>query len=137
MNVDELLARARAKLRRLHPHEAIEALSGGAVLVDIRAESQRRRDGLIPDAVVVSRNVLEWRRDPDSPWCEERLCGCRGPLILVCDEGYQSSLAAVSLHELGRKDATDLIGGFRGWRAQGLPVEGPSRTPGHALDAVR
>jgi len=128
MTVDELLARARARLRRLHPHEAIDAIGRGAVLVDIRADSQRQRDGLIPDAVVIPRNVLEWRCDPCSPAREARVCECDGPLILVCDEGYQSSLAAASLQELGRRDATDLVGGFQAWRAQGLPVESASRT---------
>jgi rhodanese-related sulfurtransferase len=137
MTVDDLLARARAGLRRLLPHEAMEASGRGAVLVDMRAESQRERDGLIPGAVVIERNVLEWRCDRRSPWREPRVCESDGPLILVCDEGYQSSLAAATLQELGRPDATDLVGGFQAWRAQGLPVERAVSEPADRSPARR
>ncbi|MCW2970834.1 MAG: rhodanese-like domain protein [Solirubrobacterales bacterium] len=123
MTVEELLAGARSRLRRLDPGEAIEAVGRGAVLVDIRSDSQRDRDGGIPGAVFIPRNVLEWRCDPSSPWRDERVCDAKRQLILFCDEGYQSSLAAATLSELGRRGATDLVGGFRAWRAQGLPTE--------------
>jgi rhodanese-related sulfurtransferase len=118
--VERLLRRARSRLDRLAASDVPAALDAGAVLVDIRSERQRRRDGIPPDAVVICRNVLEWRCDPRSPWCDERLVGRR--LILLCQEGCQSSLAAATLHELGLTETTDVIGGFSEWRAAGLPV---------------
>jgi rhodanese-related sulfurtransferase len=121
--VDELLAQARARLDRVEPEEAHAAADAGhALIVDIRADSQRERDGVVPGAVFIPRNVLEWRADPASPWRDERLTAGRR-LIVMCNEGYQSSLAAATLQELGLEDATDLAGGFQAWRAAGLPVE--------------
>jgi rhodanese-related sulfurtransferase len=118
-----LLAEARAKLDRVGPEQASEAAAAGdALIVDIRADSQREEDGTVPGAVFIPRNVLEWRADPASPWCDERLTQGRR-LILMCDEGYQSSLAAATLQELGSEGATDLDGGFQAWRRAGLPVE--------------
>lgn len=109
------------------PTEAAAAIGpdAGGVLVDIRPVEQRDRDGQIPHAWIVDRNVLEWRLDPTSP---DRLPGvdetiCRRPVILVCNEGYASSLAAASLQALGLAGATDLDGGFQAWRAAGLPVD--------------
>jgi rhodanese-related sulfurtransferase len=96
--------------------------SRGALIVDIRSERQREAQGLIPGARFVPRNVLEWRADPR---CEHRdpvLCAVAGPLILVCAQGYQSSLAAATLQDLGVARATDLVGGFEAWAAAGLPV---------------
>lgn len=119
--VERLLRRARARLQRVTPAEVPGRVAAGAVLVDIRPEGQRRRDGEVPGAVVVCRNVLEWRCDPTSPWRDERLSGC-SCLILLCNEGFQSSLAAAALHDLGRTGATDVAGGFVRWRAEGLPV---------------
>jgi rhodanese-related sulfurtransferase len=96
----------------------------GAVLVDIRSEVQRERDGVIPGAHFHPRNVLEWRLDPASGHCDPVLAGdLDRHVILVCNEGYQSSLAAATLQELGFTRATDLAGGFQAWRAAGLPVE--------------
>ena len=95
----------------------------GAVLVDIRSDSQRARDGAVPGAVPIARNVLEWRCDPASPYRDERVSDPEQRLIVMCDEGYQSSLAAAALQELGHERATDLAGGFQAWRAAGLPVE--------------
>jgi rhodanese-related sulfurtransferase len=120
VTVDELLARARSRLERLEPHAAEAAMASGALLVDIRVESQRAADGVVPDAVYIPRNVLEWRCDPESESHDERVPSGR-QVILMCDEGYQSSLAAATLRDL-RIDATDLVGGFRAWRAAGLPV---------------
>jgi rhodanese-related sulfurtransferase len=121
--VDELLQEARAKLDRVSPQQASEAAAADtALIVDIRAESQRAEDGIVPGAVFIPRNVLEWRADPASMWRDERLTqGQR--LIVMCNEGYQSSLAAAVLQELGLEDATDLVGGFQAWRRAGLPVE--------------
>ena len=124
--VDELLEEARAGLRRLEPAEASSAMASGAVLVDIRAESQRHSEGEVPGAVFIPRNVLEWRCDPRSEFQDERVSDPGRPLIVMCDEGYQSSLAAATLQELGLERATDLAGGFRAWRAAGLPVQPPS-----------
>ncbi|MEA2252228.1 MAG: hypothetical protein QOG70_2470 [Solirubrobacteraceae bacterium] len=98
-------------------------MDDGALLIDIRSESQRARDGVVPDSLFVARNVLEWRCDPTSEHRDPRIDGRRRRLIVMCDEGYQSSLAAAALHELGLKRATDLVGGFQAWRAAGLPVQ--------------
>ena len=120
--VDELLERARARLKRVGPAAARAAMDEGAVLVDIRAESQRRRDGVVPGSVFIARNVLEWRADPDGSHRDERVADPGRPLIVMCNEGYQSSLVAATLQELGHGDATDLDGGFQAWQAAGLPV---------------
>ena len=121
--IDDLLERARARLRRVDPAAARAAIDAGAVLVDIRAESQRRRDGVVPGSVFIARNVLEWRCDPDGSDRDERVADPEHPVIVMCDAGYQSSLAAATLKELGHDEATDLDGGFQAWRAAGLPVE--------------
>jgi rhodanese-related sulfurtransferase len=120
--VDDLLARARTRLERVDPAAARTAIDAGAVLVDIRAESQRERDGVVPGSVFVARNVLEWRCDPDGSHRDERVADPGRPLIVMCNEGYQSSLAAATLQDLGHADATDVDGGFQAWRAAGLPV---------------
>jgi rhodanese-related sulfurtransferase len=121
--IDELLERARARLDRLSPEDAAAAIAErGALLVDIRIEGQRAADGSVPDATVVSRNVLEWRLDPASEHRDPGLASYERPVILMCDEGYQSSLAAATLRDLG-VDATDMVGGFQAWRAAGLPTE--------------
>jgi rhodanese-related sulfurtransferase len=123
--VDELLARARAGLRRVAPTEALGRVRAGGVLVDIRPAAQRAAEGhvegSVPGAVVVERNVLEWRFDPAS---EARLPFVEGydlDVIVLCSEGYTSSLAAASLQDLGLHLATDVEGGFRAWVAAGLP----------------
>ena len=121
--VEEMLASARALLERFTPERAVEAIAQGAVLVDIRSDVQRARDGVIPDAVRVSRNELEWRADPTSAHRDPRVSDPEVPVILFCDEGYASSLAAVVLHDLGLPHATDLDGGYQAWRAAGLPVQ--------------
>ena len=111
--VDELISAARARLERVDAHAAQAAREDGALLVDIRTESQRARDGVVPGSTFIARNVLEWRL--------EQMHAARS-VILMCDEGYQSSLAAATLRDLG-VDATDLVGGFQAWREAGLPVE--------------
>lgn len=121
--VDDLLFAARARLDRVAPAAAPAAVDEGALLVDIRSEAQRERDGLLPGALTIPRNVLEWRADPA---CEHRhpvlSADLERRVVLVCDEGFQSSLAAATLQDLGFKRATDLEGGFQAWRAAGLPV---------------
>jgi rhodanese-related sulfurtransferase len=121
--IDDLLAQARRRLTRLDPQQAREAVREGALLIDIRAESQRAADGVVPDSVFVARNVLEWRCDPSSEHRDPSIDGRERQLIVMCNEGYQSSLAAATLHELGLTRTTDLAGGFQAWRAAGLPVE--------------
>jgi rhodanese-related sulfurtransferase len=123
--VDQLLEEARRRIDRLTPAQAFSAARDGALLVDIRAESQRARDGAIPGARFVPRNVLEWRLDPSSPWRDEALARPEALIVVVCNEGYQSSLAAATLLDLGLSRATDIEGGFQAWRSAGLPV-GPT-----------
>ena len=120
--VDDLLSVARARLERLTPGEALAAVRDGAVLVDIRSEVQRATDGVVPQAVHVPRNTLEWRLDPESGASNPLLARPEAQVIVMCDEGYQSSLAAAVLQDLGFTRATDLIGGFRAWKSSGLPV---------------
>ena len=125
MTVDELLAHARSVLpHRPAPAEALRAQARGALLVDIRGDDQRR-DGLIPGAIVVPRNSLEWRCDPASDWRHPAITSPDLHIILVCHQGYQSSLAAATLQQLGLVHATDLDGGFTAWTAAGLPVIAP------------
>jgi rhodanese-related sulfurtransferase len=122
--IDQVLAEARSRLRRLDPHQAEAEIRAGALLVDIRPQSQRAAEGEVPGALRVERNVLEWRFDPASA---SRLPQARGydtRVIVMCSEGYTSSLAAASLQDLGLASATDLAGGFRAWAAAGLPVTG-------------
>jgi rhodanese-related sulfurtransferase len=123
MTIAELLARARGRLERVTVGEVLDAVRDGAVLVDIRSEVQRERDGLIPGAIFHPRNVLEWRCDASSGRDDPRLSGDLGRrIVLVCNEGYQSSLAAATLQDLGFARATDLVGGFRAWAGAGLPI---------------
>jgi rhodanese-related sulfurtransferase len=121
VTIDELLAQARSRLDRLDPQGAHAAVANGAILVDIRAESQHAAPGAVPGAVFIPRNVLEWRCDPASDHRDERIPPGR-QVVVMCDAGYQSSLAAATLRDLG-VDATDLEGGFQAWRAAGLPVQ--------------
>lgn len=119
-SVDELLADARSRLQRLTPEEAAQSLAGGARLVDIRPQWQRVRDGEVPGAAVVERNHLEWRLHPDS---DARIAAAAPGQrwIVICEEGYTSSLAADALNSIG-VPATDVVGGFRAWQAAGLPT---------------
>jgi rhodanese-related sulfurtransferase len=120
--IDGLLAEARRGLHRVTPHEAAAAQQHDALLVDTRPVEQRRRDGEIPGAVVVDRNVLEWRLDPTSPYRIAEVRDAEQRVIVVCNEGYASSLAAATLQRLGLRNATDVDGGFQAWAAAGLPV---------------
>jgi rhodanese-related sulfurtransferase len=122
--VDELLAAARRRLVRLGPEEARDAVAGGALVLDVRAESQRERDGVIPGALYHRRDVLEWRADPACEYRDPALASDPDRLVIVvCHEGYSSSLVAATLQDLGYARATDLAGGFVAWRDAGLPVE--------------
>jgi rhodanese-related sulfurtransferase len=124
-NLADHLEQVRAALDRVSPREAWLALGQGACLVDTRPEFQRRRDGEIPGAIIVERNHLEWRLHPDSDGRINEATTLDTRWIVVCDEGYSSSLAAASLRTIGLHRATDLIGGFQAWRAASLPVTPP------------
>jgi rhodanese-related sulfurtransferase len=123
--IADLMDRARAGLQRLEPVDAAHAVAAGdALLLDIRSELQRAADGVIAGAIFHPRNVLEWRVDPASGYDDPALSSdLQRRIVVVCDEGYQSSLVAATLQELGFARATDLVGGFQAWRAAGLPVE--------------
>ena len=126
--VDELLAQARGMLpHRPSPDQALRAQASGALLIDIRGDDQRR-DGLIPGALVIPRNCLEWRCDPTSRRRHPIITRRDLRIILVCHEGYQSSMAAAPLQQFGVIHATDLDGGFTAWAAAGLPVIVPPAT---------
>jgi rhodanese-related sulfurtransferase len=120
--VEELLAEAAAEIDRLTPAEAHEAVQQGDLLIDIRPVEQRRRDGLVPGAAIVDRNVLEWRLDPDGAHRNPDLAHRDRRIVLICNEGYQSVLAAATLRRFGL-DSCDVIEGVQGWMAAGLPLE--------------
>ena len=122
MTVEEMLDQARSRLERVGPHEAATEQSDGALLIDIRPEAQRRVEGEIPGAKVIERNVLEWRLAPESAWRISEVDGADTRVIVVCSEGYTSSLAAAALQDLGLRRATDLDGGYWAWAKAGLPV---------------
>jgi rhodanese-related sulfurtransferase len=120
--IDLALAAARARLDRVAP-ERLSELGAEALVVDIRPSADRSAEGSIPGSVPIERNVLEWRLDPSSLHrIDDPRLGHDAVVVLVCNEGYASSLAAASLQELGLRRATDLIGGHRAWVAAGLPV---------------
>lgn len=123
VGIDELLERVREDLDRVEPKDAFEAAGAGALLVDIRYAALRERDGLIPGALVVERNELEWRLDPQGSHRAPEAVSHDLRVVVICNEGYASSLAAVSLRQLGLHRATDLVGGFQAWRTAGLPVQ--------------
>jgi rhodanese-related sulfurtransferase len=119
--IDRLLTHARSNLKRVRVEHLADEVANGAILIDIRPVEQRHRDGALPGAVVVDRNVLEWRLDPTSPHRLPIATSADLRLIIVCNEGYSSSLAAATLHALGLESATDLVGGFQAWRAWSQP----------------
>ncbi|WP_460307046.1 rhodanese-like domain-containing protein [Actinocorallia aurea] len=124
-SIDEILAEARARLVRLSPEEAhAEHTAGEALLIDIRPAAQRAAEGEIPGALVIERNVLEWRLDPESDARIAEATGYDVRAVVFCSEGYTSSLAAAALQDLGLSRATDLEGGITAWRSEGLPVAG-------------
>jgi rhodanese-related sulfurtransferase len=123
VGIDTLLERVREGLDRVEAEEAYSAAQAGeALLVDIRYAALRERDGLIPGALVVERNELEWRLDPQGSHRAPEATSHDLRVVVICNEGYASSLAAVSLQQLGLHRATDLVGGFQAWKAAGLPV---------------
>ena len=128
--LDELLAEAAARIERLEPAAALAALEQGACLVDIRSEAAREREGVVPGSLHVPRTVLDWRLAPDSPWRNPHAPGLEERVVLFCDHGFSSVLAAATLRELGFERAADVVGGFAAWREAGLPTEAaPPRRP--------
>jgi len=121
-SIEEILELARLRLHRLDPAQAHRAMRAGAILVDTRPQAQRQAQGSVPGSLLVERNALEWRLDPRSDARLPEASGYDVRPIIMCSEGYASSLAAASLHDLGLRRATDLIGGFRAWAEAGLPV---------------
>jgi len=114
--IDALLARARLVLDRVEPQQLTDEVTSGALMVDMRPADQRHRDSELPGAIVIDRNVLEWRLDPSSPHRRADMdLDVDTRVILVCNEGYSSSLAAATLRELGLRRATDLVGGYQAW----------------------
>ena len=122
--IEELLEAVRRRIERVQPAEVPARMAVGALLVDTRPVEQRARDGEVPGAVVVDRNVLEWRLDPASPWRIPQVTGYDLEVIVLCNQGYSSSLVADTLRALGLRRAVDVVGGFEAWAAQGLPVAG-------------
>jgi rhodanese-related sulfurtransferase len=120
--IEQILEAARQRLHRLDPANAHAAMRSGAILVDIRPVAQRVTEGIVPGALHVERNVLEWRFDPRSDARLPEASGYDQHVIIMCSAGYASSLAAASLQDLGLRRATDLIGGFRAWAEAGLPT---------------
>jgi rhodanese-related sulfurtransferase len=135
MSVESVLAAARARLHRVAPADAYAEMQRGALLVDTRPYAQRATDGEVPGSLVIERNVLEWRLDPAS---EARIPEAVHPhvrVLVLCDAGYASSLAAASLLDVGLVRATDVVGGFQAWRAAGLPVVRWVTESGHRVPA--
>jgi len=120
--IDDLLAEARSRIVRVSPQDAAARVAAGALLVDIRPAAQRAREGEVPGSLVVERNVLEWRFDPASDARLPQATGYDVHVIVLCSEGYTSSLAADALRSLGLHRATDVVGGFSAWAAAGLPT---------------
>ena len=122
--IDDILQEARDRLVRITPEQAHAEMRDGALLVDIRPAAQRAEEGEVPGALIVERNVLEWRFDPASDARLPQATDHDVRVIVLCSEGYTSSLAAASLQDLGLTRATDVVGGFKAWRAAGLPTTG-------------
>jgi rhodanese-related sulfurtransferase len=122
-SIDELLAEVRTRIDRYEPVEAAERVAAGALLVDTRSAALRAEQGAVPGALVVERNVLEWRLDPRSEWRLPEITGYDVEILVICAEGYSSSLVADTLRTLGHPRSADVIGGVEAWIAAGLPVD--------------
>ncbi len=117
-----LLEEARTRIRRLTPTQVHDALGSGALVVDTRPAHARREHGHIPGAIVIERNILEWRLDPTGPWAIPEMTDPARPVVVFCRQGYASSIAAASLAALGLTNVADMIGGIEAWVAEGRPV---------------
>ena len=135
--LDDLLEAARTRIRRFEPNAAFAARERGALIIDIRSNGDRERNGIVPGSLHIPRTVLEWRLDPDSPWRTPHIGGLDQQLLVLCDHGCSSILAAATLVDLGFAHAGDVIGGYAAWQEAGLPTgsappdgRGPNETPG-------
>ena len=135
--IADVLAAARARLTRLEPADAAAAVREGARLVDIRPGWQRLAEGTVPGAVVIERNHLEWRLDPASDARVDEAVDHDVAWVVLCSEGYTSSLAAAALQDLGIHRATDVVGGYRAWAEAGLPTAPGSDAPPHYAASPR
>lgn len=135
-SLQALLDDARSRIERLSPEHAFEAVRAGAVLVDIRSDRARERDGIVPGSLHVPRTVLEWRLAPDSEWRSPHAPGTDARVLLLCDHGCSSVLAAVALVDLGFERAGDVVGGFEAWRAAGLPTAAAPKRDDDALPGM-
>jgi rhodanese-related sulfurtransferase len=127
--VDVFVDRARARISLVDISQAAQLRMSGALLIDIRPDSQRRQFGQIPNALTIERNVLEWRLEPGGGHRHPAVVEHDGPIIVFCQEGYASSLAVASLGDLGVREVHDLTGGFRAWKEAGLPTEHQAELP--------
>ena len=116
ITVDEWLTEARARLDRVQPQDLAQEIADGALVIDTRDSADREAEGALPGSVIINRNVLEWQMSPSSPTCLEGITA-DSRVIIVCNDGFSSSIAAAGLHDLGLHRATDLVGGYRAWRA--------------------
>ncbi|GMQ98986.1 MAG: rhodanese-like domain-containing protein [Acidimicrobiia bacterium] len=123
MTIHEQLAKSRKRIDRMQPRDALEAQADGAWILDTRDEADRLRDGVIPGSLHVPLSVLPWRVDPTAERTDERINDLNGHLVLMCNHGYSSSIAAAMLKDLGFTRVADIAGGFESWAAEGLPVE--------------
>jgi rhodanese-related sulfurtransferase len=134
----DLLADAEARIVRYSPAEALRASEAGALIVDIRSDSDRARDGIVPGSLHLPRTVLEWRTDPDGRWRSPHVPPPEAPIILLCDHGYSTVLAAATLVDLGYAGAGHVVGGYSAWRAAGLPtMAAPPPRAGDELAGMR
>jgi rhodanese-related sulfurtransferase len=136
-SLDRLIEEAASRITRFEPQEALDAANAGGLIIDIRSQDARERDGVIPGSLHIPRTVLEWRVAVESEWRSPYIGGLDQQLILICDHGYSSILAASNLVQLGFHRAADVIGGFEAWENQGLPIKqstersvGPDALPG-------
>lgn len=120
---EELLADARSRIERLTPAQALDATKEGAIIVDVRCQEDRRAEGTVPGSIHVPRTVLEWRADPSGDHRDERIADFAAHLIIMCNDGYSSSLAAATLETMGFISIADMISGYRGWVEAGCPIE--------------
>ena len=124
--LEQLLDEARARIDRLEPGAALSAADRGALIIDIRSAIERERDDIVPGSLHIPRTVLEWRLDPDSAWRNPHVRGLDQQIVIICNHGCSSLLAAATLADLGFTRAGDIIGGFAAWRQAGLPTTQPS-----------
>jgi rhodanese-related sulfurtransferase len=128
-SLDRLIDEAAARITRFEPQEAFDAAKAGGLIIDIRSQDARERDGVIPGSLHIPRTVLEWRVAVESEWRNPYIGGVDQQLIVICDHGYSSILAASNLVEIGFHRAADVIGGLEAWKRQGLPITQPTERP--------